>query len=135
MAYWILKTEPTAYSFDDLQRAGRTVWDGIANAQGLNNIRRMRPGDEALIYHSGDERAVVGLARIVSEPYPDPTLDDPKRAVVDVEAVRRLEQPVPLATIKDDPAFAQLALVRQPRLSVVPIDEAQWRRLLQLGGG
>ncbi len=134
MAYWILKTEPTAYSFDDLQREGRTVWDGVANAQALNNIRRMQPGDEALIYHSGDERAAVGLARIVSEPYPDPALDDPKRTVVDVEAVRRLEQPVTLVAIKDASTFAQLALVRQPRLSVVPVDEEQWRRLVELGG-
>ena len=134
MAYWILKTEPSTYAFADLEREGRTVWDGVANAQALIHIRTMRPGDQALIYHSGDERAAVGLAAIVSEPYPDPQLDDPKRVVVDVEPVRRLAQPVALAAIKAEPEFAQMGLVRQPRLSVVPISAKQWQILLRLAG-
>jgi predicted RNA-binding protein with PUA-like domain len=134
VAYWILKTEPSSYSFADLQREGRTVWDGVANAAALINIRAMQPGDQALIYHSGDERAAVGLARITSLPYPDPKLDDPKRAVVDVEVLQRLAQPVTLAAVKAEPIFAQLGLVRQSRLSVVPVSPEQWQALLRLAG-
>jgi predicted RNA-binding protein with PUA-like domain len=132
MAYWILKTDPDSYSVDDLERDGRTVWDGVANAQALINIRQMWPGDEALIYHSGDDRAILATARIVSDPYPDPQLNDPKRAVVDVEMGRRLERPVTLAAIKADPTFADLALVRQGRLSVVPVSDHHWQRLMEM---
>jgi predicted RNA-binding protein with PUA-like domain len=134
MAYWILKTEPSTYAFADLERDGRTVWDGVSNAQALIHLRAMQPGDEALIYHSGDERAVVGLARIASAAYPDPQLDDPKRAVVDVEVVRPLAQRVTLATIKADARFAQLALVRHSRLSVAPVSAELWQALLLLAG-
>jgi predicted RNA-binding protein with PUA-like domain len=132
MAYWILKTEPSTYAFDDLVREGTTVWDGVANNTALIHLRSMQPGDEALVYHSGDERALIGRARIVTGPYADPKLDDPKRVVVDVAAGARLPQPVPLATIKADPAFAQLGLVRLPRLSVVPVSDELWSRLLAL---
>lgn len=134
MAYWILKTEPTTYSFADLQREGRTVWDGVANNTALIHIRSMQPGDEAIIYHSGDVRSAVGLARIASAPYADPKLDDPKRVVVDVEVVRPLIRPVTLAAIKADPGFAQLGLVRLPRLSVVPVSVEQWQTLMQMAG-
>ena len=132
--YWILKSEPSTYSFADLQREKRTVWDGIANAQALINLRKMAKGDRALIYHSGDGTALVGLARIEKAAYPDPQLDDPKRVVVDVAAERPLPREVALAQIKSDPEFAELGLVRQPRLSVVPVPEAQWRRLLRMAG-
>lgn len=133
MAYWILKTEPATYSFADLERDGQTVWDGVANAQALIHLRQMQPGDGALIYHSGDERAAVGLAEIGSAPYADPQLDDPRRVVVDVRAVRRLARSVPLSAIKADAAFAQLGLVRQGRLSVMPVSEELWHRLLGMG--
>ncbi len=129
MAYWILKTEPETYSIADLARDGTTVWDGVANAQALINLRRMQPGDAALIYHSGAERALVGTARIVSAAYADPKLDDPTRVVVDVAMGQMLDRPVTLAVIKADPAFADLALVRQGRLSVVPVNDQQWQRL------
>ena len=132
--YWILKSEPSTYSFADLQREKRTVWDGIANAQALINLRKMAKGDRALIYHSGDAKALVGLARIEKAAYPDPQLDDPKRVVVDVAAKRPLPREVALGQIKADPAFAELGLVRQPRLSVVPVPETQWRRLLRMAG-
>lgn len=134
MAYWILKSEPSTYAFADLQRDGRTVWDGISNAQALIHLRAMKPGDRALFYHSGADRALVGLARIVRGPYPDPKLADPKRVVVDLEADRPLPEPVPLAAIKADPAFRTLGLVRQSRLSVVPVPPDQWKRLLALAG-
>jgi predicted RNA-binding protein with PUA-like domain len=134
MAYWLLKTEPSAYSFSDLQRDGETVWDGVRNAQALINIRAMHAGDRALIYHSSGERAVVGTARIVSDPYPDPQAGDPKLVVVNLRAGRTVTKPVPLATIKADPAFAGMALIRQPRLSVLPVTDEQWQRLLELAG-
>lgn len=133
MAYWLLKTEPSSYSFADLQRDGSTVWDGVANAQALIHIRNMQPGDQALIYHSGDERAVIGRAAITSAPYPDPQLDDPKRVVVDLRVGERLPRSISLSTIKADPDFAQLGLVRQGRLSVMPVTEEQWHKLLALG--
>ncbi|WP_029215337.1 EVE domain-containing protein [Kallotenue papyrolyticum] len=132
MAYWVLKTEPDCYSFADLEREQVTVWDGVSNPQALGNLRRMQPGDQALIYHTGDERAAVGLAEIVSTPYPDPQQADPRRVVVDVRAVRRLRRPIPLSAIKTDPALAELALVRQGRLSVVPVPEELWPRLMAM---
>ena len=134
MAYWILKTEPSTYSFDQLEAEGRTTWDGVKNAQALIHIRAMKRGDQLLIYHSGDGKALVGLARVASDPYPDPGTDDARFAVMDVEPVRRLASPVPLARIKADPVFAELALVRQGRLSVMPVAPEQWRRLLALAG-
>ena len=132
--YWILKTDPDTYAFDQLARERRAVWDGVSNALALKHIRGMRKGDHAFIYHTGDEKALVGLARIVSDPYPDPKDDDPKLAVVDVEAGERLPRPVPLSAVKADPAFADLGLVRMSRLSVIPVPEEQWKRLLRMGG-
>jgi predicted RNA-binding protein with PUA-like domain len=134
MSYWLLKTEPDCYSFADLQRDGATVWDGVANNAALLHIRKMAPGDLALVYHTGDERQAVGLAEVMSAPYADPKAGDPKLAVVDVRPLRPLRRPVPLALVKADPAFADFALVRQGRLSVVPVSEEQWRRLLDLAG-
>ncbi|MDP9317254.1 MAG: EVE domain-containing protein [Chloroflexota bacterium] len=132
MPGWLLKTEPSTYSFADLERDGTTVWDGVANAQALIYLRQMQPGDQLLIYHSGDERAVVGRAEIVSTPYPDPQLGDPKRVVVDVQVRQRLPQPIALAAIKADPAFAQFGLVRLPRLSVMPVPDELWAKLQAL---
>jgi predicted RNA-binding protein with PUA-like domain len=134
MAYWLLKTEPDAYSYDELARDGVTVWDGVANNAALLYLRAMAPGDQALIYHTGDERRAVGLAEVTSAPYPDPKLDDPKLVVVDVRALGPLPAPVGLAAIKADPFFADFALVRQGRLSVVPVSPEQWARLLAMAG-
>jgi predicted RNA-binding protein with PUA-like domain len=134
MNYWLLKTEPEAYSFDDLQRDGATVWDGVSNNAALLHLRTMQPGDQALIYHTGSERRAVGLAEVTSAPYPDPRQNDPKLVVVDIRPLRPLPQPVTLAAIKADPAFADFALVRQGRLSVVPVPPALWQRLLALAG-
>lgn len=134
MAYWLLKSEPTVYSYADLERDGTTVWDGVANNAALIHIRAMQPGDLALIYHTGDERRAVGLAEVISAPYPDPKADDPKLVVVDVRAVRPLPTPVELSAVKADPFFADFALVRQGRLSVVPVNAAQWETLLALAG-
>src|SRR6266545_1043994 len=132
--YWIVKTEPSAYSFDQLEREKKTVWDGVRNALALKHLRQMKPGDRVLVYHTGDEKAVVGLAEVAREPYPDPKQADAKLAVVELKAAGRLPQPVQLAEIKKDRAFADLGLVRMGRLSVVPASAEQFNRLLQLGG-
>ena len=131
-AYWILKTEPSTYSFDQLERDGRAVWDGVSNPLALKHLRAMQPGDEALIYHTGDEKAVVGLARVTSAAYPDPKAKDPKLVVVELKPAKRLKRTVPLAAIKAEAAFQDLALVRMPRLSVVPATAAQWKKLLEM---
>lgn len=132
MSYWILKTEPSTYSFADLVKAKTAVWDGIKNPLALRHLRAMAPGDEVLIYHSGAEKAAVGLARVTKRAYPDPGKRDPKLVVVDLRAGPALPAPVPLAAIRADPAFRDLALVRMPRLSVVPVTAVQWKRLLVL---
>lgn len=134
MAYWILKSEPGVYAFEQLERDGRAVWDGIRNAQALIYLRQMQPGDQALIYHSNEGKALIGFAEIVSAAYPDPKLEDPKLVVVDIVPGRRLPTPVTLAAIKTAPSLATLGLVRQSRLSVVPVSAAHWKALLKLGG-
>jgi predicted RNA-binding protein with PUA-like domain len=134
MSYWILKTEPSSYSFDQLERDKKAVWDGVKNNLALKHLREMKAGDQVLIYHTGDERALVGRASVVSAPYADPRQKDPKLVVVDLAAGERLPKPVPLAAIKADRSLADLALVRMGRLSVVPATAAQWQRLLALSG-
>jgi predicted RNA-binding protein with PUA-like domain len=132
--FWLLKTEPEHYSYADLERDGTTVWDGVGNNTALMHIRTMQPGDLALIYHTGAERQAVGLAEITSAPYADPQAGDPKLVVVDLRPLRRLPQPVTLAAVKADPEFADFALVRQGRLSVVPVTPEQWSKLLLMAG-
>lgn len=129
MSNWLLKTEPSDYSFTDLERDGGTTWDGINNNWALKNLRQLRKGDRALIYHTGNERAVVGEARIDSDPYPDPQTEEARLVVVDVAPVRAWQRRVTLAEIKSDPAFADFDLVRFSRLSVVPVPARLWKRL------
>jgi len=132
--YWILKTEPSTYSHADLVKDGTTVWDGVKNPVALRHLAAMQRGDAVMIYHTGSEKAVVGLASVAAEARPDPKKKDPKLVVVTLRADRPLERPVTLAEIKADPVFAGSPLVRVPRLSVIPASAAQWRRLLALGG-
>ena len=132
MNRWILKTDSDVYPFDQLERERRTVWDGVSNAVALKHIRAMAPGDPLMIYHSGATKEIVGLAQVTSQPRADQK--NPKLAVVEVAVDRRLPKSVSLAAIKADPAFADLALVRQPRLSVIPVPEQQWRKLLEMAG-
>src|SRR5437764_2167634 len=132
--HWIVKTEPSTYSYDDLARQKTAVWDGLKNNLALKHLRQMKPGDRVLVYHTGDEKAVVGIAEVASEAYPDPKQKDPKLAVVDLKAIGRLPRPVPLAEIKKDRAFADLGLVRMGRLSVMPASADQFKRLEKLGG-
>jgi predicted RNA-binding protein with PUA-like domain len=132
VARWLFKEEPTHYPFADLQRDGRTVWDGVSNNLARQNLRKVRRGDRVFFYHTGKEKAIVGEMRIVSDPRTDPNSDDPKEVLVEVEAVRSLPHPVTLARIKSDPALAGWDLVRLSRLSVVPVTDEQWQRVEEL---
>lgn len=134
MAVFLFKTEPTSYSFDDLARDKTTVWDGVSNALALKHLREIRKGDTVAIYHTGDEKQVVGLATAASDPFPDPKQKDPKRVVIRLKAGRALPFPVPLATFRTDAALKSADLVRLPRLSVMPLTDAHYRRLLERAG-
>ncbi len=133
MAYWLFKEEPEHYSFADLERDGQTVWSGVANNLALKHLRKVRKGDQVFMYHTGKEKAVVGVMEAASDPFPDPEEDDPKLVVVEVKPVRRLSKAVPLAEIKADPNFEDWELVRIPRLSIMPVTPAGWKQILQMG--
>jgi predicted RNA-binding protein with PUA-like domain len=132
MSHWLLKTEPESYSWDDLVRDKKTAWNGVSNALALKHIRTMKKGDTALIYHTGGERAAVGVAEIVSAPYADPKEKDDRLVVVDLKPKNKLPRPVTLDEIKSDKAFAGWDLLRIGRLSVVPVPDPMWDRLLKL---
>jgi predicted RNA-binding protein with PUA-like domain len=126
---WLLKTEPGAYSYADLERERRAVWDGVKNPAALRNLGAMKRGERAIVYHTGGEKAAVGVAEVVREAYPDPKARDARLLVVELAPVRRIEPPVTLAEIKASPLFERSPLVRQGRLSVVPLSAAQWKAL------
>jgi predicted RNA-binding protein with PUA-like domain len=126
---WLLKTEPSTYAYDDLEKEGRAVWDGVKNPFALRNMREMKMGDRVVIYHTGDEKSAVGLAEVTREAYPDPKKKDPRLLVVDLKAAGRLASPVTLATIKASSIFADSPLVTQGRLSVVRLTAPQWKML------
>src|SRR6267378_4351199 len=134
MGAFLFKTEPSTYSFDDLMRDKSTVWDGVSHALALKHPRSVRKGDTIAIYHTGDEKQVVGLATADSDPFPDPKLGDPKRVVVRLKAVRALPFPVLLSAFKSDPVLQTSDLARLPRLSVMPLTAAQHERLLERAG-
>jgi len=131
-ARWLVKTEPSAYSFEQLVRDRRTVWDGIRNAAALKHLARIRAGDRVLVYHTGSEKAVVGTAVAEAAAYSDPRGNDPRRLVIALRAGPPLPRPVSLATIKANPKLADWDLVRLPRLSVMPVSAAQWAELDRL---
>lgn len=133
MNTWLFKTDPDTYSIADLEKAKRATWDGVANNTALIHLRRTAPGDEVLVYHSGGDKAVMGVARVVKGGYPDPKQKDPKLAVCDVEFVRRLAVPVPLAAMKAEKGLAGFDLVRISRLSVMPVSPAHRAVLKRLG--
>jgi predicted RNA-binding protein with PUA-like domain len=133
MASWLFKQEPGCYSFADLERDGATAWDGVANNLARKHLRQVRQGDRILYYHTGAEKAIVGEMRAVADATADPQSGDDKAVVVRVEPAQRWSHPVTLQTIKADQLLAAWDLVRLPRLSVVPVTEAQWRRLEELG--
>ena len=126
---WLLKEEPTHYSYDDLVRDGRTSWTGVKNALAQKHLRGIGKGDRIFFYHTGDEKAVVGIAKAAGAAYPDPADKDGRLYAVDVEPVKKLESPVRLAAIKADASFASFALVRMSRLSVMPVTDDEWKRI------
>jgi predicted RNA-binding protein with PUA-like domain len=134
MAHWLVKSEPHAWSWQQQVDAGTTRWDGVRNYQAVKNLKSMRTGDRAMFYHSGEAREIVGIVEIVREYYPDPGDPSGRFGVVDVRTVRPLERPVTLAAVKGDPRLQNLALVRQSRLSVMPIDDDAWAILCGMGG-
>lgn len=127
MAYWLLKSEPSEFSYADLEREGRTVWDGISNALALQHLRAMNSGDRALFYHTGREKAAVGTVTVASDPYADPRLRDPATVVVDIIPDRRFASPVPLSALKKEGEFRDSPLLRISRLSLLPVTPAQWK--------
>ncbi len=132
--YWLLKTEPSDYSYANLKRDGKTVWDGVSNNLALKHLRNIKAGDLAFLYHTGKERALVGIAEVISDPYPDPSRNDTRLVVVDVKVKEELPQSVSLAEVKADSEFSDFLLVRLPRLSVIPVTPPQWNRLLAMAG-
>jgi predicted RNA-binding protein with PUA-like domain len=134
MAHWLFKVEPDCYSFADLTRDGQTTWDGVANAVAQKHLRAVAKGDKVFLYHTGGEKAVVGVMEVTAGPTPDPGDEAGKRVAVTVKPVRALASPVTLAAIKADTAFAGWDLVRLPRLSVMPVTAEQWARVEELAG-
>jgi predicted RNA-binding protein with PUA-like domain len=134
MAHWLVKSEPDAFSWDQQVQNGTEPWTGVRNALASNNLKAMKRGDRAFFYHSNTGREIVGVVEVAREAYPDPTDATGRWVCVDVKAVGPLPQPVTLAAIKADPDFADLALVRMSRLSVMPVSDAHWARLCKLGG-
>ena len=133
MAYWLVKSEPGTWSWDDQVRDGTAEWDGVRNYQAANNLKAMKIGDRAFFYHSVNEKQIVGIVEVVKEYYPDHTDASGRFGMVDVKALKPMTAPVTLAQIKADPRFAKFALVRQSRLSVVPVSEAEWAAICELG--
>jgi len=131
---WLFKTEPSAYSFQQLAKDKRTVWDGVKNNLALKNLKGIKKGDPILIYHTGDEKAAVGTARALSDAYPDPAKKDPKLLVVEIEAGKALSRAVTLAEIKAKAKLKSFDLVRLPRLSVMPVGEEQWKIIEEMAG-
>jgi len=129
---WLMKSDPQTYSFADLERDGQTRWDGVSNNLALKHLRSAHQGDAVLVYETGEVKAVVGFAEVASEPYPDPKQKDPRLAVVDLKAGRRLSRPVTLSEIKQQAALRDFYLVRMPRLSVMPVTDTQWNEILNL---
>ena len=124
---WLFKTEPSVYSYQQLERDKKTVWDGVKNNLALKNLKDIQKGDEILIYHTGDEKAAVGVARTLSGAYPDPSQKDPRWLVVDIQAVRALPRPVTLAEVKANKKLADFDLVRLSRLSIMKVSDEQWK--------
>lgn len=133
MNYWLVKSEPFVYSWDDLQKSGKGVWDGVRNYQARNNLQAMKIGDPVLFYHSNEGLAVVGIAEVVAEAYPDPTTDDTRWVVVELAPLMKLDKAVTLQQIKTDNRLENIALIRQSRLSVMPIKPDEFEIILSLG--
>lgn len=135
MNYWLVKSEPFKYSWEHLLKDGQTIWDGVRNYQARNNLQAMKKGDAVLFYHSNEGLAVVGIARVVKAAYQDPTTDDARWVAVDIEPVETFKQPVALSDIKKDRRLQNIALVKQGRLSVMPVTREEFERIVEKGRG
>lgn len=135
MNHWLVKSEPFKYSWEKFLEDKRTFWDGVRNYQARNNLREMKKGDLVLFYHSNEGKCVVGIAKVAKEFYQDPTTDDPNWVVVDLQPYKTLKKPVTLETIKEDPELKNISLVRQGRLSVMPLKKEEFDRILMLSEG
>jgi predicted RNA-binding protein with PUA-like domain len=136
MAYWLFKSEPETWSWDQQKAKGKAgePWDGVRNYQARNNMREMKLGDLGFFYHSGAERAIVGIVEVAAEAHPDPSTDDPRWECVDIRAVQDLPKPVSLDEVKDEPRLADMVLVKNSRLSVQPVSEQEWQIVCRMGG-
>lgn len=134
MAYWLIKSEPFKYPWEQLLKDRKTFWDGVRNYAARNNLRAMKKGDLAFFYHSNEGTEIVGIAKIVKEAYQDPTTTEEAWVAVDVSPVRTLKKPVTLAQIKSEPSLSQMALIRLGRLSVQPVTETEWNKVLEMAG-
>ncbi len=132
MQHFLLKTEPSVYSLSDLEKEKKTIWNGVSNFAALKHMRSMKKGDLVFFYHSGDEKQVVGIAKVIAEAYKDPKEKDEKMVVVDIQFVQKLNKPVTLAVIKSRKEFKEFSLVRIPRLSVMPVPDELWDVILAL---
>ena len=135
MAHWLIKSEPSAYSWQQFVKDKKTSWTGVRNAQAAINLKAMKPGDRCFFYHSNEGKEIVGIAEVAKAAYPDPTDKDGKAVTVDVKAVEPVKKSVTLAAIKADPRLKDFGLVRQSRLSVVPVSDAQWALILKMSAG
>lgn len=132
MNYWLVKSEPSEYSYDDLERDGSTYWDGVRNYAARKNLKDMKVGDKVLFYHSVNEKAVVGISTVVKEFYQDPTTEDERWVAVDLAADKKLSKPVALSQIKSEPTLSEIALVRQSRLSVMSLEAEAFRKIVDM---
>ena len=135
MSYWLVKSEPSSYSWDQLKKDGKTTWDGVRNYAARNHLKAMKKGDEVFFYHSNEGMEIVGIAKVAKEHYQDPTTDDANWVVVDLKPHKALKKPVPLSVIKADKRLANMALVRLGRLSVQPVSEEERSVIMELAGG
>ncbi len=133
MNYWLVKSEPFKYSWEQFVKDGKTFWDGVRNYQARNNLRAMKKGDKALFYHSNEGLAIVGIAEVIREAYQDPTTDDANWVVVDLKPVKALKHPVTLATMKETEGLSDMSLIRQSRLSVCPVQKEEYDLILKMG--
>lgn len=134
MNYWLVKSEPFKYSWEQFVKDGETFWDGVRNYQARNNLQGMKKGDKVLFYHSNEGLCVVGIAQVVKEAYPDPTIDDERWVAVNLKPVKALKTPVTLAEMKQTPGLEQMGLIRQGRLSVTALTENEYKTVIKLGG-
>ena len=134
MAYWLVKSEPSTYSWEQLEKDKQTMWDGVRNYAARLHLRAMKKGDEVLFYHSNEGTEIVGIAKVAKEVYPDPTTDDDAWVAVDIKFYKKLKKPVSLAQVKGDKRLTNMALVRLGRLSVQPVTDEEWGIVMEMGG-